>query len=30
VLVLIGVYLIYYPLRHAGRADEPPPPSAVV
>jgi putative OPT family oligopeptide transporter len=30
VLVLIGVYLIYFPLRHAGRADEPPPPSAVV
>jgi len=30
VLVLIGVYLIYFPLRNAGRADEPPPPSAVV
>jgi len=30
VLVLIGVYLVYFPLRHAGRADEPPPPSAVV
>jgi putative OPT family oligopeptide transporter len=30
VLVLIGIYLIYFPLRHAGRADEPPPPSAVV
>jgi len=30
VLVLIGVYLVCYPLRHAGRADEPPPPSAVV
>jgi putative OPT family oligopeptide transporter len=30
VLVLIGLYLVYFPLRHAGRADEPPPPSAVV
>ena len=30
VLVLIGVYLVYYPLRNAGTADEPPPPSAVV
>jgi putative OPT family oligopeptide transporter len=30
VLVLIGVYLIYFPLRNAGKADEPPPPSAVV
>ncbi len=30
VLILIGVYLVYYPLRHAGKADEPPPPSAVV
>jgi putative OPT family oligopeptide transporter len=30
VLVLIGVYLVYFPLRNAGRADEPPPPSAVV
>ena len=30
VLVLIGIYLIYFPLRHAGRADEPPPASAVV
>jgi len=30
VLVLIGVYLVYYPLRHAGAADEPPPPAAVV
>jgi putative OPT family oligopeptide transporter len=29
VLVLIGVYLILIPLRNAGRADEPPPPSAV-
>ena len=30
VMVLIGIYLIYLPLRHAGRADEPPPPSAVI
>jgi putative OPT family oligopeptide transporter len=30
VLVLIGAYLVLIPLRHAGRADEPPPPSAVV
>jgi putative OPT family oligopeptide transporter len=30
VLVLIGVYLVYFPLRNAGRADEPPPPAAVV
>jgi len=30
VLVLIGVYLVYFPLRHAGKADEPPPPSAIV
>ncbi len=30
VLVLIGVYLVYYPLRHAGKADEPPPPAAIV
>jgi putative OPT family oligopeptide transporter len=30
VLVLIGIYLIYLPLRHAGKADEPPPPSAVI
>jgi putative OPT family oligopeptide transporter len=30
VLVLIGLYLIYVPLRNAGAADEPPPPSAVV
>ncbi len=29
VLVLIGLYLIYLPLRKAGAADEPPPPSAV-
>jgi uncharacterized oligopeptide transporter (OPT) family protein len=30
VLVLIGFYLIYLPLRNAGKADEPPPPSAVM
>jgi len=30
VLVLIGIYLVYFPLRHAGKADEPPPPAAVV
>jgi len=30
VLVLIGAYLVLIPLRHAGRADEPPPPSAVI
>ena len=30
VMVLIGLYLIYLPLRHAGKADEPPPPSAVM
>jgi putative OPT family oligopeptide transporter len=30
VLVLIACYLIWIPLRNAGRADEPPPPSAVV
>jgi putative OPT family oligopeptide transporter len=30
VLVLIGVYLTVLPMRHAGTADEPPPPSAVV
>jgi len=30
VLVLIGVYLVYLPLRNAGLPDEPPPPSAVV
>jgi len=30
VLVLIGAYLVLIPLRHAGKADEPPPPSAVV
>ncbi len=30
VLVLIGLYLIYLPLRKAGAADEPPPPSAVM
>lgn len=30
VLVLIGAYLILFPLRKAGAADEPPPPSAVI
>jgi len=30
VLVLIALYLVYKPLRHAGAADEPPPPSAVI
>jgi uncharacterized oligopeptide transporter (OPT) family protein len=30
VLALIGFYLIAVPLRHAGAADEPPPPSAIV
>ncbi|MBN2206668.1 MAG: oligopeptide transporter, OPT family [Candidatus Aminicenantes bacterium] len=30
VLVLIGYFLIYKPLRNAGAADEPPPPSAVI
>jgi len=30
VLVLIGLYLIYKPLRNAGAADEPPPPSAII
>jgi len=30
VLVLIALYLIRVPLRHAGAADEPPPPSAVI
>jgi putative OPT family oligopeptide transporter len=30
VLVLIGASLVFFPLRHAGQADEPPPPSAVV
>ncbi len=30
VLVLIGAYLIFIPLRSAGKADEPPPPSAIV
>jgi putative OPT family oligopeptide transporter len=30
VLVLIGAYLVLIPLRNAGKADEPPPPSAVV
>ena len=30
VLLLIGAYLVFVPLRHAGQADEPPPPSAVM
>lgn len=30
VLVLIGLYLVAIPLRNAGAADEPPPPSAVI
>jgi len=30
VLVLIGLYLIRVPLKNAGAADEPPPPSAVI
>ena len=30
VLALIALYLIYVPLRNAGAADEPPPPSAVI
>jgi putative OPT family oligopeptide transporter len=30
VLVLIALYLVYKPLRNAGAADEPPPPSAVI
>lgn len=30
VLALIGVYLIRIPLRNAGAADEPPPPSAII
>ncbi|HVP90616.1 MAG TPA: oligopeptide transporter, OPT family [Terriglobales bacterium] len=30
VLVLIGLYLIKVPLKNAGAADEPPPPSAVI
>jgi hypothetical protein len=29
-LVIIGVYLILVPLRNAGAADEPAPPSAVI
>ncbi len=29
-LILIGVYLVTIPLRNAGAADEPPPPTAVV
>ena len=30
VLALIALYLIRVPLRNAGAADEPPPPSAVI
>jgi hypothetical protein len=30
VLILIALYLILVPLRNAGAADEPPPPSAVI
>ncbi len=30
ILALIGFYLIYLPLKNAGAADEPPPPSAVI
>jgi len=30
VLVLIGVYLVYLPLRNKGKADEPAPPTAIV
>ncbi len=30
VLVLLGLYLIYLPIRHAGKPDEPPPPQAVI
>lgn len=30
VLVLIGLYLVKVPLKNAGAADEPPPPSAVI
>jgi uncharacterized oligopeptide transporter (OPT) family protein len=30
VLILIGLYLIKVPLKNAGAADEPPPPSAVI
>jgi len=30
VLVLIAIYLIAFPLKHKGAADEPPPPSAVI
>jgi hypothetical protein len=28
--VLIGLYLVRIPLKNAGAADEPPPPSAVI
>jgi uncharacterized oligopeptide transporter (OPT) family protein len=30
VLVLLGLYLVYFPIRHAGAPDEPPPPTAVM
>jgi putative OPT family oligopeptide transporter len=30
VLVIIGIYLVYIPVRNAGAADEPPPPSAII
>ncbi len=30
VLVILGLYLISFPVRHAGAPDEPPPPSAIV
>ena len=30
VLVLIGIYLVYLPLRNKGKADEPAPPTAIV
>jgi putative OPT family oligopeptide transporter len=29
-LIVMGYYLIYVPLKNAGKADEPPPPSAIV
>jgi len=30
IIALLGYYLIYVPLKNAGKADEPPPPSAVM
>lgn len=30
VLIVIGIYLVYIPIRNAGTADEPPPPSAII